>query len=261
MKVALTIAGSDSGGGAGIQADIKAIHANGVYAASVITSVTAQNTVEVREAFDLPTTVVRAQLEAVFDDIDIAAAKTGMLSSNAIIEEVAGFLNERDFAKLVVDPVMVSKSGFRLIQPDTGVSLCAKLLPLARVITPNLIEARELAVMEITSPHHMREAAKRIAAMGPRAVLIKGGHADFAFATDLLYDGESFTEFKPEGEVRKVDIHGSGCTFSAAIAARLALGESLHDAVANAKRYITAVIRGALQIGGGHPVGNHFPDR
>src|SRR5262245_20318861 len=258
MKQALTIAGSDSGGGAGVQADLKTFHAHGVYGASVITAVTAQNTREVRTAFDLPGDVVRAQLDAVFDDLDIAAAKTGMLSSPAIIEVVADVLRVRRFENLVVDPVMVSKSGYRLLQPEAIDALRRLLIPKALVITPNLHEASFLAGIPIESLDDMTRAARKIAEIGPRAVVVKGGHARFALAVDVLCLDGNVTALQPEGQVKERSVHGTGCVFSAAIAARIALGEDIATAVYNAKRYITEVIRHAHEPGHGHAVGDPF---
>jgi hydroxymethylpyrimidine/phosphomethylpyrimidine kinase len=260
MKQALTIAGSDSGGGAGIQADLKAFHAHGVFGASVVTAITAQNTREVRRAFDVPADLVRAQLEAVLDDLDIAAAKTGMLSSCAIIETVADVLYTRRIAHLVVDPVMVSKSGFRLLRDDAIEALVRRVVPLARVVTPNLDEASILASMPIASLDDMKRAAERIGARGPRAVVVKGGHARFALAVDVLWtaDGGAVETLHPEGDVVERSVHGTGCTFSAAITARLARGEAIGPAVRNAKRYITRVIRAAGAVGRGHAVGDAF---
>jgi hydroxymethylpyrimidine/phosphomethylpyrimidine kinase len=260
MKQALTIAGSDSGGGAGIQADLKAFHAHGVFGASVVTAVTAQNTREVRRAFDVPADLVRAQLEAVLDDLDIAAAKTGMLSSVVIIETVAEVLQARRIPHLVVDPVMVAKSGFRLLRDEAVEALARHMVPLARVVTPNLDEASLLAAMPIASLDDMKRAAERIGARGARAVVVKGGHARFALAVDVLWtaDDGAVEILAPEGEVVERSVHGTGCTFSAAITARLALGEAIGPAVRNAKRYVTRVIRAAGAVGGGHAVGDAF---
>jgi hydroxymethylpyrimidine/phosphomethylpyrimidine kinase len=257
MKQALTIAGSDSGGGAGIQADIKTMEANGVFAASVVTAVTAQNTVEVRSAVELPPDFIRAQLDAVFDDLDISAAKTGMLSSATIVETVAGFLSNRAFSSLVVDPVMISKSGYKLLADDAIECLRDRLLPLARVVTPNLHEASLLAGFEIGDLAGMRRAAEKIHATGPGNVIVKGGHAEFSRGTDVLYDGETFHELTAT-QVFDRSVHGTGCTFSAAITARLALGEPVLDAVENAKLYTTRVIAHQLDIGAGHGPGHHF---
>jgi hydroxymethylpyrimidine/phosphomethylpyrimidine kinase len=258
MKQALTIAGSDSGGGAGIQADLKTFHAHGVFGASVITAVTAQNSREVRDVQELTPGIIRAQMEAVFDDLDIAAAKTGMLSSAATIETVASELSRRGFATLVVDPVMISKGGYRLLADDAVTTLRAVLLPMALVVTPNLHEASLLSGIAIQSIDDMKRAAERIAALGPRAVVVKGGHASFALAVDVLFAGGKMAELKPEGPVRERSVHGTGCTFSAAITARLALGEPVPAAVTNAKRYITRAIRRAPAIGHGHPPADHF---
>ena len=258
MKQALTIAGSDSGGGAGIQADLKTFHAHGVYGASVITAVTAQNTHEVRAALDLPTDMVRSQLDAVFDDFDIAAAKTGMLSSPAIIDAVSDVLHARRFQNLVVDPVMVSKSGFKLLRDDAIESLRRRLVPQALVITPNLQEASLLAEIPVESLDDMERAAHTIAQLGPKAVVVKGGHAHFALAVDVLWLDGKISMLTPEGPVQERSVHGTGCVFSAAIAARIALGESIETSVRHAKRYITAVIRHAHQPGQGHAVGDPF---
>jgi hydroxymethylpyrimidine/phosphomethylpyrimidine kinase len=258
VKQALTIAGSDSGGGAGIQADLKAFHAHGVFGASVITAITAQNTAEVRAAWDLPVEWIRAQLDTVLDDLEIGAAKTGMLSSVAIIETVAGVLDARGFKNLVVDPVMISKSGYRLLRDDAIGALRTHLLPMARVVTPNLHEAALLAGFEIASVDDMRRAAEKIAALGARAVVVKGGHAPFALATDVLFADGAALELHPDGPVRERSIHGTGCTFSAAITARLALGEDLRTAVDKAKRYITRAIAAAPDVGHGHPPAGHF---
>lgn len=259
MKQALTIAGSDSGGGAGIQADLKAFHAHGVFGASVVTAVTAQNTSEVRRAVDLRVDIVRAQLDAVFDDLDIAAAKTGMLSSESIIDTVADVLEARRFETLVVDPVMVSKSGFRLLKDDAIEALMRRLVPRALVVTPNLHEAALLAGFPIASLDDMKRAAERIGERGAVAVVVKGGHAHFALAVDILWTRDGTLEaLHPEGDVTERSVHGTGCTFSAAIAARLALGEPVDTAVRNAKRYITRVIRHAFEPGRGHAVGDAF---
>jgi hydroxymethylpyrimidine/phosphomethylpyrimidine kinase len=258
MKKALTIAGSDSGGGAGIQADLKTFHAHGVFGTTVVTSITAQNTREVTSAFDLPVELIRAQLDTVMDDMDISAAKTGMLSSSAIIETVADVLAARRFDKLIVDPVMVSKSGFRLLRDDAIMTLTRRLIPLALVVTPNLHEAALLAEMPIASLDDMKRAAARIGERGARAVVVKGGHATFALAVDVLWMDGEIEILKPEGPVKEQSVHGTGCVFSAAIAARVALGEDVAMAVRNAKRYVTRVIRHALAVGSGHVAGDAF---
>ncbi len=257
MKQALTIAGSDSGGGAGIQADLKTFHAHGVFGTSVLTAITAQNTVAVTRAYDLPLELIDAQLDAVFGDFDISAAKTGMLSSAEIVKTVADGLSRRGFSRLVVDPVMISKSGYKLLKDDAIENLKTLILPLALVVTPNIHEAQLLAGFEIDSIDTMREAARKIRQLGPQNVLVKGGHADFDAATDILFDGDEFHVFKSEFFDTK-NTHGTGCTYSAAITARLALGEPLVEAVRNAKTYIARAIKNSLAIGKGHGPTHHF---
>jgi len=257
MKQILTIAGSDSGGGAGIQADIKAISANGGFAMSAITSVTAQNTVAVTDAFDLPIPLIKAQLDAVFSDFDVSSVKTGMLSSSTIVETVASKLREYTPQAIVVDPVMISKSKFPLLKAEAINSLRHELIPIATVITPNVYEAELLAEQEIQSIDDAKTAAKTIANLGCQAVLVKGGHLDDEKATDVLYyDGEwSFFE---ANRVETKNTHGTGCTYSAAIATHLALGKDLIEAIRAAKTYITNAIQHALDIGKGHGPTNHF---
>lgn len=257
MRQALTIAGSDSGGGAGIQADLKTFHAHGVFGASVLTAVTAQNTVTVTHAFDLPPDLINAQLDAVFDDLDIAALKTGMLSSKRIVETVAHALRNRGVTQLVVDPVMISKSGYTLLKDDAIESLKNRLLPLALLVTPNIHEAALLSGLEIDSIDTMKRSAEKIREYGPRNVLVKGGHAGLEGATDVLFDGETFHTFTSPFIDTK-NTHGTGCTYSAAITARLALGEPLLEAVGNAKRYIARAIEHGLSIGHGHGPTHHF---
>jgi hydroxymethylpyrimidine/phosphomethylpyrimidine kinase len=257
LKQVLTIAGSDPGGGAGIQADIKAIQASGAFALSVITSVTAQNTLQVRRAFDLPIDLIADQLDAVFADFEIAALKTGMLSSAEIAETVAGKLEEYAPVNLVVDPVMVAKSGFRLLRPEAEEVLRKKLLPLALLVTPNIPEAEVLAGMRIERPEQVQEAARRIQEYGCQAVLVKGGHLEGAKAVDLLFDGEEFAQYAAE-RIQTRHTHGTGCTYSAAIAAHLGLGKGLKEAVGAAKEYITEAIRHAPGIGQGRGPVHHF---
>ena len=257
MKQILTIAGSDSGGGAGIQADIKAISANGGYAMSVITSVTAQNTVAVTDAFDLPISLIEAQLDAVFTDFDVASVKTGMLSSPAIVETVATKLREYTPPAIVVDPVMISKSKFPLLKEEAIDSLKTALIPLATVITPNIYEAELLAQQDIRNTDEAKGAAKAIAEFGCRAVLVKGGHLTGNSATDVLYYDGEWVFFEAEW-VETENTHGTGCTYSAAIATQLAHGKDLVDAINTAKAYITGAIQNALDIGHGHGPTNHF---
>ena len=256
MKQALTIAGSDSGGGAGIQADLKTFHAHGVFGLSAITSVTAQNTQAVCAAYDLPEQIIRAQLAAVFDDIEIAAVKTGMLASCAIVEAVTDALATRNRQPLVVDPVMVSTSGFPLLNFDAIQSIVHHLLPLASVVTPNRPEAEVLAHQTIDTRLAAGIAARKIADLGARAVLVKGGHLQGA-AVDVLWDGDSETIFERE-RLTTANTHGTGCTLASAIAANLALGCGLRDAIAKAKTYITEAIRHGPNIGKGNGPTDHF---
>jgi hydroxymethylpyrimidine/phosphomethylpyrimidine kinase len=257
LKQVLTIAGSDSGGGAGIQADIKAMSANGVFAMSVITAITAQNTEEVTEVFDLPCSIIAAQIDAVFDDFDVAAVKTGMLSSASIVETVAKMLKPQEIANLVVDPVMISKSGHSLLKPDAIEAVKKQLFPLAILVTPNVHEAQQLSGIQITSLADARRAAKVIHGFGCKHVLIKGGHLLAERATDLLYDGRFFNVFKGEF-IDTPHTHGTGCTYASAIAAQLARGKTITDAVAAAKTYVTEAIRHSLAIGHGAGPTNHF---
>jgi hydroxymethylpyrimidine/phosphomethylpyrimidine kinase len=246
---ALTIAGSDSGGGAGIQADLKTFSAFRVYGMSVITAVTAQNSMGVQRVEDLPPEFVAQQLRSVLEDFGADAAKSGMLSTAPIIEAIAAELAARPVEKLVVDPVMVAKSGDALLRPDARQALITRILPLALVVTPNLPEAEALAGIPVASREDMEEAARRIHRLGPRYVLVKGGHLK-GDAVDLLWNGKEFTAFT----ARRVDssnTHGTGCTFSAGIAAGLARGLALGDSVREAKAYVTAAIREGFQAGRG----------
>ena len=206
LKQVLTIAGSDSGGGAGIQADIKAMSANGVFAMSVITAITAQNTEEVTAVFELPTSIIASQIDAVFDDFEVAAVKTGMLSSTAVVELVAKMLKPQNVTDLIVDPVMISKSGHTLLKPDAIEAMKKQLFPLALLVTPNIHEAQLLSGIEIKTLADARRAAKVIHGFGCKHVLIKGGHLLVERATDLLYDGRFFNVFsstrKSSSEVR-----------------------------------------------------------
>ena len=253
---AMTIAGSDSGGGAGIQADLKTFAALGVYGTSVLTAVTAQNTLRVSDVLELPVSLVAAQIDAVLSDIGADAVKTGMLSSSAIIECVAEKIREHGLRNVVVDPVMVAKSGARLLREDAVDTLRTVLLPLALVVTPNVPEAEVLVGRSIESLDDMRNAAREIVAMGAGAVVLKGGHLKGP-ATDILYDGEGFRVFTAP-RVLTTGTHGTGCTFAAATAAGLAKGLTLREAVAQAKRYVTDAIRHAFPVGLGHGPLNHF---
>jgi hydroxymethylpyrimidine/phosphomethylpyrimidine kinase len=257
MKQVLTIAGSDSAGGAGIQADIKAMSANGVFAMSAITAITAQNTEEVTEVFELPVSIIAAQIDAVFDDFEVAAVKTGMLSSADIVTAVAKLLKPQNVANLVVDPVMISKSGHRLLKPDAVEALIRELLPLARLVTPNVHEAQQLSGIEIKTLADARSAAKIIYKLGCKNVLVKGGQLLEDRATDVLYDVQYFEIFKGDF-IKTPHTHGTGCTYASAIAAHLALGKSLSHAVKTAKSYVTEAIRHSLEIGHGKGPTNHF---
>ena len=255
--VALTIAGSDSGGGAGIQADIKTMEAHGVFATSVVTAVTAQNTMGVTDAFDLPLSLIGHQMDAVFDDMIIHAVKTGMLSSPGIIGVVAARLEERRDIPLVVDPVMISKSGFSLLGEEAVGTLRERLLPLATLVTPNAREAAHLTGIPVASVQDQERAAEAIHAMGPRAVLVKGGHADGEEAVDVFFDG-THVHALAAPRIASKNTHGTGCTMASAIAANLALGLSLYPSVVRAKRYVTEAIRYGRSIGRGHGPTNHF---
>ncbi len=260
MKRALTIAGSDSGGGAGIQADLKTFAARGVYGMSAITALTAQNTVGVQGVFEIPTDFIALEIDSVVSDIGADAVKTGMLSSAPIIQTVAAKIREYRLLPLVVDPVMVAKSGDHLLREDARGALIRELLPLATVLTPNLHEARVLCGFPITNLEEMRRAAIAIKAMGPQNVVVKGGHLpETSDAIDLLYDGESFREYRAE-RIESENTHGTGCTFASAIAAELAKGRRVADAVQAAKEYLTATLRASVNLGIGHGHGpmNHF---
>ena len=258
MKQILTVAGSDSGGGAGIQADIKAISANGGYAMSVVTAVTAQNTRGVTMAHSLPTSLIRAQFEAIFDDFDVAAVKTGMLASIDIVACVGYLLSAAAAPNVVVDPVMISKSGHPLLPADAVETLQACVLPAARIVTPNAHEAALLSGVAPRTAADAREAARRIMDFGCGAVLVKGGHLDDEpRAVDVLYDGVDFEEFASD-RIDTTRTHGTGCTYSAALATFLGQGADLIAAVAAAKGYITGAIAHAPQIGHGHGPTHHF---
>jgi hydroxymethylpyrimidine/phosphomethylpyrimidine kinase len=257
MKTVLTIAGSDSGGGAGIQADLKTFAALGVYGTSAITAITAQNTVGVMAVSAVVADIVTAQIEAVAGDIEIHATKTGMLASAAIVEAVGAAIVELDLPMVVVDPVMIAKSGDVLVDEDGVRAMRAELLPRALVVTPNLPEAAILSGTPIRSLADAREAARRIHASSKCAVIVKGGHASGDDIVDLLFDGDRFTEF-PTKRIHTRNTHGTGCTFASAIAAYLALGHSLQNATAKAQAYVAGAIRHGLAIGKGHGPLDHF---
>lgn len=253
---AMTIAGSDSGAGAGIQADLKTFAALGVYGTSVITAVTAQNTVEVAAIAEVPEEVVIAQIDGVLEDIGADAVKTGMLSGKAIIQNVADRLEAWGPRWLVVDPVMMSKGGAPLLQRDAMGALKRDLLPHASMITPNIPEAEILSGITIANGDDARNAARKIHALGPQWVIVKGGHLDGP-AIDLVFDGESFTPIEGE-RIQTTNTHGTGCTYSAAITAFLAHGLEPMEAIRAAKRYIEAALRDSWSVGEGHSPVNHF---
>lgn len=246
---ALTIAGSDSGGGAGIQADLKTFSALGVFGMTAITAVTVQNTKGVSGYEELSPATVGDQIRAVVADIGVDAAKTGMLASASIVEAVATAVEQVRIPNLVVDPVFVSKHGHALLADDAVGALSSRILPLATLVTPNLSEAAGLAGFPVTSRDLMEDAAEAILAMGPRAVLVKGGHLEGP-AADLLFDGRELTWLEEE-RIATTHTHGTGCVLSAAVAAHLARGAELVDAVRLGKAFVTEAIRHALEIGEG----------
>ena len=254
--VALSVAGSDSGAGAGIQADLKTFAAFEVYGATAVTAVTAQNTRGVAGIEELPTGIVERQIDAVAADLGVDAAKTGMLSSVAIIETVADGMRRHAVERLVVDPVMVAKGGDRLLREDAVEALTALLLPLALVATPNAGEAEALCGRPVRTIAQAREAARAVHDLGCRWVVVKGGHFG-SDAVDVLFDGAGFAEF-PAARIETTSTHGTGCTFSAAIAAGLARGATVERSVEGAKRYVTDAIARAFPVGSGHGPPHHF---
>jgi len=254
--IALTIAGSDSGGGAGIQADLKTFSALGVYGMSVLTAITAQNTLGVTAVAEIPVDVITAQIDAVLSDIGADAVKTGMLSSAEIIETVADGIGRHKVARLVVDPVMVATSGDHLLRSDAVETLRSVLLPMATVATPNIPEAEVLLGRSVASVSEMREAARALVDLGPQSVIVKGGHLD-GDAVDVFYDGTDMLELSAK-RIDTTSTHGTGCTLASAIAANLALGHGLSDSVRNAKAYLTEAIAHAYPVGHGHGPVHHF---
>ncbi|MGB8116868.1 MAG: bifunctional hydroxymethylpyrimidine kinase/phosphomethylpyrimidine kinase [Candidatus Sulfotelmatobacter sp.] len=250
----LIIAGSDSGGGAGIQADLKTVSALGVFGMTAITALTAQNTTGVYGVLEIDPIFVVRQIDACISDIGCDAVKTGMLSSEAIIDAVAAVISERKLAPLVVDPVMIAKSGAPLLKPHAITALKTKLLPLATVVTPNLHEAGALTGREVKTIADMKDAARSIRELGPKNVVVKGGHL-VAVAADLLYDGRDFIEFRGE-RIDTKNTHGTGCVFASAIAASLASGKTVQESVSAAKDFINAAIRHSLAIGKGYGPAN-----
>lgn len=257
MPTALTIAGSDSGGGAGIQADLKTFAALGVYGTSAIAAVTAQNTVRVTGVELLPAAFVVQQIDAVVSDIAIDAVKTGMLGTAEIVEAVAGALDRWALSRVVVDPVIIAKSGDRLMADDAVEAVRQRLLPLATVVTPNRLEAEVLLDARVSTREDAAEAARALVARGARAVVVKGGHFDDAEVVDLLFDGHAFHEFRHARQDTR-HTHGTGCTFASAIAACLARGAALPAAVQEASDYVAGAIAHGLAIGHGHGPLDHF---
>jgi len=255
---ALTIAGSDSGGGAGIQADLKTFTALRVFGMSVITSVTAQDTNSVLGIQNLSPEFVELQIDAVVNDIGVDAVKIGMLSTKDIVSSVAAKVKEHGLKKIVLDPVMVAKGGSILLNQEAVQTLIKELLPHAFIVTPNIPEAEVISGLEISSVEDMKEAARKIKDMGPENVLVKGGHLDqYSDAIDILYDGNDFHEFKSE-RIHTKNTHGTGCTYSAAICAGLAKGAPIFEAVKEAKDYVTLAIQNSFDLGSGHGPLNHF---
>lgn len=259
INVALTIAGSDSCGGAGIQADLKTFQAIGVYGMSAVTAVTVQNTQMVHAIQEIKPELVHDQITCLFDDIHIHAVKIGMVSSVKLVDAIAGALAGVDLPPVVLDPVMISKSGYALLKENARQALVERLFPLAEVVTPNIHEAEALVDRAITDEKGMEAAARQIIDLGAAKVVVKGGHMEGRQATDLLYDGESF-RWLSSPRTETVNTHGTGCTFSSAIAAYLATGQPFFEAVENAKTFITGAIEHALDIGKGHGPTHHFHD-
>lgn len=257
MFRALTIAGSDSCGGAGIQADLKSFSANGVYGMSVITAITAQNTMGVFGIQDINPEIIESQINVIFEDIRVDAIKIGMVSKIESIKAISKALRKLENLPVVVlDPVMISKSGFNLLSKDAKDTLVKELFPLATLITPNLPEAEEILGIKIENLDQMKEAALKLKELGPKAVLVKGGHLKDD-ATDLLFNGENFI-FLPQERINTKHTHGTGCTLSSAIAANLAKGMNVDEAVKEGKRYITIAIEHGFKLGKGVGPTNHF---
>jgi hydroxymethylpyrimidine/phosphomethylpyrimidine kinase len=256
VKVVLTIAGSDSGGGAGIQADLRTFAAHGVHGTSAITAVTAQNSVAVLDWVAIAPRMVVAQIDAVASDMPIAAVKTGMLATADIVAAVSEAIERLRLPLVVVDPVMVAKSGDRLLDADAETAYRRRLLPLATVVTPNLPEAEALIGRTVRTLAEMRDAARALHAMGPRSVVVKGGHLE-GEPVDVFFDGSRLEDL-PAPRIATANTHGTGCTYSAAIAARLALGDPLLEAVRGAKSYLTEAIRRSYSVGRGHGPVDHL---
>ena len=256
---ALTIAGSDSGGGAGIQADLKTFTALKTYGLSVITSLTAQNTLGVASIYNLPLDFIEAQFDKVMEDIGCDACKIGMLSNSETILLIAKKIKQYGLNNLILDPVMIAKGGAKLLEDDAVDTLKSELLPLSLLVTPNIPEAEALSGLEIRKINDMKEASKEIIKMGCKNVLIKGGHMESTESIDIFYNGEEFTEFSAE-RINTKNTHGTGCTYSAAICANIANGLQIIKSIEKAKNFITNSIKQSLNIGTGHGPLNHFWD-
>jgi hydroxymethylpyrimidine kinase/phosphomethylpyrimidine kinase len=256
MKRILTIAGSDSGGGAGIQTDLKTITVLGGYGMSAITALTAQNTIGVQAVYELPLDFIEKQINSVMDDIGVDAVKTGMLSSSPIVSLVASKLRQYRVKRVVVDPVMVAKSGDSLLKEEARKALCEELIPLALVVTPNLPEASVLAGFKVEDRQTMQEAARTIHGLGAQNVLVKGGHLEGEIV-DLLFDGKSFHEYSG-ARIHTKNTHGTGCAFASAIATELAKGTTIQEAVKRAKAFMDLAIRFSLPLGKGHGPTNPY---
>ena len=257
MRIALTIAGSDSGAGAGIQADLKTFAAHRVYGTTAITAVTAQNTLGVSTYQALPADLVTAQIEAVVSDFGVDAAKTGMLPNAAVVESVAAAVTDLEIPLLVVDPVMIATSGDRLLDDEAVAAMKSELFSRALTVTPNIPEAEALTGITIRTDADRREAARVLVSYGAATVIIKGGHLATPDVSDLFFDGHEFHDIRGE-RIAGGSTHGTGCTFAAAIVAQLALGQSLPDAIRLAQQYVAGAIRTAPGLGRGQGPLNHF---
>jgi hydroxymethylpyrimidine/phosphomethylpyrimidine kinase len=257
VKTALTIAGSDSSGGAGIQADLKTFQAHGVFGMSAVTAITVQNTQKVYDVQEIHPEIVYGQIMRVFEDIAVDAVKIGMVAGVALIEAIARALTAVERPPVVLDPVMISKSGYALLQPDARETLIRELFPLADVVTPNMYEAELLADMKINTVADMKKAATVLIRLGAGRVVVKGGHLAAEQAVDVVYDGRNFRELSAE-RIDSRNTHGTGCTFSSALAANLALGKDFFTAASAAKAYITRAIAQAPDIGHGPGPLNHM---
>lgn len=256
MKNILTIAGSDSCGGAGIQADLKTFSAHGLYGMSVITAVTAQNTQGVLAVQDIDKDIIKKQIQAIYDDINVSAVKIGMVSQIDTIKVIAEELIKYKAENIVLDPVMISKSGFDLLRKESKDTLIKDLIPIADIVTPNIHEAQAITGLKIEDTKDMEKAAVEIYKMGPKNVLVKGGHLN-EDAIDVLFDGEKILHFKGR-RINTKNTHGTGCTLSSAIASNIALGYGVNEAVRRAKEYINTAIEHSLEIGRGVGPTNHF---